>query len=390
MAAILDKPELRIYEIRKRQHHKMVVTIVLLSLIIAAILFGGIYYTISNKKYTSYKVIHSVDKNDTSSAKYYTYQNGYIRMSRDGIMAVDKDGHQIWNDTYQMKDPQIDIKGEYACVSDRGSKLLQIYGPNGEESSVQTDNPIIKGVIAAQGVTAVLVSGDGEDYIYYYSKEGKILVKRGTYVKNDGFPVDISISRDGDKLATSYVNFAKGETSSKVTFLNFSGTGKNYIDNIVGATDFGKTLVADIEFINNNTVCAFGDDKFSVYSMERTPELLFTKDLKSQVKTVFYNENYIGFVLKEEESATGNQIVVYDLKGKTVFDKTSDFDYSSISLNGKEIILTSARDWLIYKMNGRVKMNCHFDQEIAGILPSSGRNRFVIINDKTIDEVKLK
>ncbi len=390
MAEILDKPELRIYEIRKRQHRKMVVTIALLSLIIAAILLGGIYYTISNKKYTSYKVIHSMDKNDTSSAKYYTYQNGYIRMSRDGIMAVDKEGHQIWNDTYQMKDPQLAIKGDYACVSDRGSKLLQIYGPKGEEASIQTDNPIIKSVIASQGVTAVLVSGNGKDYITYYSKEGTRLLERGTYEKNDGFPVDICISGDGDKLVTSYVNFSKGETSSKVTFLNFSSTGKNYIDNIVGATDFGKTLVADIEFINNNTLCAFGDDKFSVYSMERTPDLLFTKELKNQVKTVFYNENYIGFVLKDLESAGGNQIVVYDLKGKIVFDKTSDFDYSSISLNNKEITLTSARDWLIYKLNGRVKLNCHFDQEIAEVLPMADRNKYIIINDKTIDEVKLK
>lgn len=390
MAVILEKPELRIYEIRKRQHHKMVVILLLLSLIVAAVLIGGIYYTINNKKYTSYEVLHSYQKKDTGSARYYAYGSGYIRMSRDGIMAVDKSGNQIWNDTYQMKDPQMDIKGDYVCVSDRGSKLLQIYGPKGEESSVQTDYPIIKSVIASQGVTAVLLSGEGEDYIRYYSKEGKRIINRRTVEKDDGFPLDISISADGTKLVTSYVNFIKGEMSDKITFLNFNNLGKNYIDNIVGASNFGQTLVPDVEFINNNTVCAFGDDKFRVYSIDKTPELLFKDALKSQIKNVFYNENYIGFVLRDNESSTDNQIVIYNLKGKVIFDKKTDFDYSSISLNGEELLLTSSRDWLIYKLNGKVRMSCHFDNEIANILPAPGRNRFIMINDQTIDEVKLK
>lgn len=389
MAVILEKPELRIYEIRKRQHHKMVILLLLISLIAGALLIGGIYFTVSNKKYTKYEVLRSSQKNDTGSAKYYPYAGGYIRISRDGIMAVDSGGHQSWNDTYQMKDPQIDIKGEYACVSDRGSKLLRIYGPKGEESSVQTDYPIIKSVIASQGVTAVLVSGKDEDYIRYYSKEGGRLLDRRTVEKDDGLPMDISISKDGTKLVTSYVNFAKGEMSNKITFLNFNNLGKNYIDNIVGVFDFGQTLVPDVEFINNNTACAFGDDKFSVYSMEKTPELLFENTLKNQIKTVFYNEKYIGFVLKDDES-TNNRIVVYDLTGKIVFEKSIDFEYSSISFNKEEILLTASRDWLIYKMNGRIKVSCHFDKEVADIMPVPGNNRYIMINDQTIDEVKLK
>lgn len=390
MAVILEKPELRIYEIRKRQHRKRLALLISLTVILAAILIGGIYYTLSNKKYTGYEVTHSTEKSDTGSASYYIYGSGYIRMSRDGIMAADSSGNQLWNDTYQMKDPQIAVCGDYASVSDRGSKSLQIYGPKGAESSISTEYPIIKSAVSSQGVTAVLLSGKGENYIRYYSKEGGVLVERRTLEKEDGFPVDFDISRDGTKLVTSYVVFTKGELSNKITFFNFDQVGKNYIDKLVGAYDFGQTLVPDVEFINNNTVCAFGDDKFTVYSMERTPEEVFEDTFKTQIRTVFYSESYIGFVLKEDDSTESSRIVVYDLKGNVVFSKNTDFDYSSIRINGEEIIMTSSRDWIIYKMNGKVRMSCHFDKEIAEILPAWGRNRYIIINDQTIDEVKLK
>lgn len=391
MAVILDKPELRIYEIRKRQHRKRLIILLLLAAIAAVIAIGGVFYTISNKRYTDYEVVESTKKSDTNSARYYLYGNGYIRVSRDGIMAANSNGNQLWNDTYQMKDPQVDVCGEYVSVGDRGSKLLKIYGPKGEESTIDTNKPIIKSVVASQGVTVALLNGNGENYVNYYTKEGgKEIISRRTVEKTDGFPVDISISKDGTKLVTSYVFFTKGELANKVTFFNFGGVGDNYTDKIVGAVDFKTTLIPDVEFINNNTVCAFGDDKFSVYSMEETPETIYEKKLDSKVKTVFYNESYIGFVLNDEENAESNRIVIYDLKGNKVFHKNTDFAYNTISLKGDEIVLTGSRDWIIYQMNGKVRMTSHFENEVAQILPASGRNRYIMINDETIDEVKLK
>jgi len=391
MAVILEKPELRIYEIRKRQHRKRVITLIILGVIAAVIALVGVFYTINNKRYTDYEVIKSIKKSDTGSARYYTYGSGYIRVSRDGIMAADSSGNQLWNDTYQMKDPQVSVNGDYVSVSDRNSKQLKIYGPKGIESSNELNNPIIKSVIASQGVTAVLLSGKGENYVNYYVKEGgKEIVSRRTTEKEDGFPVDISISKDGTRLVTSYVFFTKGELSNKVTFFNFGGVGDSYIDKVVGANDYKTTLIPDVEFINNNLVCAFGDDKFTIYTMEETPEVKFEKELDSKVKTVFYNESYIGLVLEDADNTDNSRIVVYDLDGNIVFRKNTDFSYSTISLNGEEIVLTSSRDWLIYQLNGKVRMTSHFEKEIAQILPAPGRNRYIMINDETIDEVKLK
>ncbi|WOO39100.1 DUF5711 family protein [Anaerocolumna sp. AGMB13020] len=391
MAVILEKPELRIYEIRKRQHRKRIITLIILALIAAVIALGGAFYTISNKRYTEYEVIKSIQKSDTGSAKYYTYGSGYLRVSRDGIMAADSSGSQLWNDTYQMKDPQVSVNGGYVSVSDRGSKQLNIYGPKGLESSNEMNYPIIKSVIASQGVTAVLLSGKGENHINYYAKEGgKEIVNRRTTEKEDGFPVDISISKDGTKLVTSYVFFSKGELSNKITFFNFGGVGDSYIDKIVGADAYGTTLIPDVEFVNNNTVCAFGDNMFTIYKMEETPEAKVKKELDSKVKTIFYNESYIGLVLEDADNIDSSRIVVYDLDGNIVFRKNTDFSYSTISLKGEEIVLNSSRDWLIYQLNGKVRMTSHFEKEIAQILPAPGRNRYIMINDETIDEVKLK
>ncbi len=390
MALELDKHELRSYEVRKRRH-RQIITVVTVILAIAAIVV--VYFAVNlilHKNYTSYEVINKQERKDSNSARYVKYGSGVIRYSRDGAMAMDGAGNLLWNGTFEMKDPILDVQDKYAVVSDRGYKTLQIFNGAGKMTTVNVPNAIIKSEIANQGVVAVLMDGDGVNYIGLYSEDGKELVGRRTVNEKDGFPLDISLSEDGRKLVTSYLAMGDGKVHSVVTFYNFGGVGQNYVDNVVGGGyDFGQAIVPRIEFVNNNMVCAFGDDGFSLYSMEQTPKEVYKETFKSEVKSIFYSGKYVGFVLNNGDGTDKYRLLLYDLNGKVVLDKAMNYEYDTIYLSDEEIVLHSNLEWVILRINGQVKFHYTFETDISYILPVNNLDKYIIIDNVNMQEVKL-
>ncbi len=391
MATGLERKELRSYEIRKRKHKKKVITIVIIAIL--TMLAGAAFfiYHLLHKNYTGYQVLHTTERIDSSTSKYLSYGTGILRYSRDGAMAMDGAGNLLWNGAYDMKDPIIDICGKYVAVSDRGHETIQVYNGEGGVSTINVLNPILKVEVANQGVVAVLMDGAGENYITLYSLEGKALVGIGTTVPEHGVPVDISLSDDGKKLVTSYVSIKNGTMENKVTFYNFDEVGQNYNWRIVASFDYGQSLVPNVEFIDNDKVCVFADNKFDIYAMEEIPKLTSEVTLPSEISSVFYNENNVGFSLinKDEDGDAPFRILVYDLNGKVQLDKNLNLEHANIELYGDELIIHSGAEWKIWRLNGGVKLNYTFEGNVSYIFPANNLDRYVVIDDQNIREVTL-
>lgn len=389
MAIELEKRELRSYEIRKHKQKQREIIITIIIVFIAIGLVAFVVNQILHKNYMSYQVIHTVERSDSSSASYQNYGTGVLKYSRDGAVELDVAGNPLWNGTFEMKDPILDICDRYVAVSDRGYKEVQIFNGKGGMSTVSVLNPIMKTEVANQGVVAVLMDGKAVNYIGLYDETGKSLVDIRTTTQKDGYPIDISLSNDGRKLVTSYAAVINGAIQNKITFYNFGGVGQNYVARVVGGYDYGQTLVPKIEFIDNNTVCAFGDDKFSIYSMKEIPELVYEKTFKSEIKSVFYSNKLIGFVLNNTEGDDKYRILLYDLKGKEVLNKTMNYDYDHVTLSGDELILYSDLEWIIFKSNGVEKLHYNFENNISFILPVNNKDKYIIIDNLNMEEVKL-
>ena len=389
MAIELEKHELRSYEIRKRKQkqRKTIITIIIIFIAIGFVAF--VVNQILHKNYISYQVIHSTQRSDSSSASYQKYGTGVLKYSRDGAVELDGIGNPLWNGTFEMKDPIVDISDRYVAVSDRGYKEVQIFNGKGGISTVSVLNPIMKTEVANQGVIAVLMDGNEVNHIGIFDETGKSLVDIRTTTQEHGYPVDISLSNDGRKLVTSYAAVINGAVQNKITFYNFGGVGQNYVARVVGGYDYGQTLVPNIEFIDNNTVCAFGDDKFSIYSMKEIPELQYEKKFDSEIKSVFFSNKLVGFVLNNKEGDDKYRVLLYDLKGKEVLNKTMNYDYDHITLSGDELIMYSDLEWIIWKSNGVEKFHYKFDNNISYILPVNDKDRYMIIDNLNMQEVKL-
>jgi hypothetical protein len=148
-------------------------------------------------------------------------------------------------------------------------------------------------------------------------------------------------------------------------------------------------LVPDVEFITNDIAAAFGDNKFSLYSIEQTSKLIYEENLTKEIKTVLHNEKYIGFIFNNSEGNDKYQLVLYDLQGKRILDKGINFEYDTAMLSGDEIILYSNLDWRIIKTNGQEKFKYTFTNNISYIMPFNNADKYLVIENQKIDEVKL-
>ena len=389
MAIELERRELRSYELRKKKHKQKITLMVAIGLTIAVIIGTFVIKQILDKNYTTYEVVHTTKREDSSSAMYKSYKSGVVRYSRDGIMAMDGTGNMLWNGTFEMTNPIVDICEDYVVVADRGGKTLQIYSGKGQSKSIPVLNNILEVEVANQGVVAVLMESKGSNIIEMYSEDGTWLTDiRTTNVKN-GFPIDIDLSNDGRKLVTSYMFLNNGVVQNKVTFYNFGPVGRSYEDQVVGSYDYGQTIVPQVEFVNNDTVAVFGDHKISIYNVPNVPKLTYEEEFVNEIKSVIYSTKYIGVVLNNSEGEDKYQIIIYDLKGNVLLKENINYEYKTISFAGDDIIMYSDTGCKILNINGNEKFNFNFDRNISYLFPINNADKYILIDDVNMEEIKL-
>ncbi len=385
----MEKRELRSFEIRKRKYKRRILILSILLILLAITIAAIFIYRLMNRNYIAFQVVNTTERNDSNSARYLSYGSGVLRYSRDGAMAMDGAGTLLWNGTYEMNDPIVDVCDKYVSVSDRGYETVQIFNGEGGMATVNVHNPIIKTEIANQGVVAVLMDGTDMNLIELYSADGDFLAEIKTVTAQDGYPIDMTLSDDGRKMVTSYVSVNNGKIQNKVTFFNFGEVGQNFESRVVAYEDYKQTLVPNVQFINKDTVCVFGDNKFDIYNMKEIPELVSGVSLPSEVKSLFYSSSYIGFVLKNEKGEKQDRILVYDLLGNVKLDKAMDIENARSTLSEDELIMYNDTEWEIWRLNGRVKLRYTFESNISYVLPVNNLDLYVVVDDHSMNEVKL-
>lgn len=388
MAKDNEGQSLRDYENRKRRYKKrrrLIVSIFTIILLCGASVY---LYHLYNRNYKSYEVIHTIENAGEGAVNYLSYGSSVIKYSRDGAEAIGEKGSLIWNGSYEMKAPIADSCGKYAVVADKGGKSIEIFDGSGIAGSITTIYDIIKVEIAAQGVVAALMEDGETNYIYLYDVDGTVLGEKVTDVNNSGYPIDFSLSDDGEKLVISYLSVTQGELISTVAFFNFGEVGQNYTDRFVGGYEFNDIIIPRVTFLNNNTVCVYKENGFLIYSMDEIPNMVHEENVEGSIKSILYNESYCGVVVAND-GAESSKLMLYNLSGHKVLDRSLDFDYQTIFLSKEEIIMYDNSTCNIMKINGNQKFKYTFDNNITAFYPMNNIDRYYFIGAAGISEISL-
>ena len=162
--AMTQKHNLRTVEIDRenldkklRAHRRKVAVLVVfvLLLLTAAAIVTYIYY--ENKIYSSYDVISSTERSDTSASDFTEFQGKLLKCTNDGAVYTDLVGNLIWNQTYEMDHPVVQKNGNYVAIYELNGTQVYILDTINLQGSIHTTMPIQKVSIAAQGTAAVLM-----------------------------------------------------------------------------------------------------------------------------------------------------------------------------------------------------------------------------------------
>lgn len=376
-------------EPKKKRHFGWVIVIVLL-LILAG---GGYYFVQRSKIYNDFRVLSRTESTDATQMSYLAYNGSLIKYSQEGISYLDRNGNAVWVESYKMKQPMVAVSDEYIAVADLNGNSVYIFNSAGKVNSIEVPYTICNLDVASQGVFAVVLENEKENYIELYDRQGDNLVRRRTTIEESGYPLDIALSNDGKKLVTSYITIEGITVKNSIAAYNFGDVGQNETDRLVGGfNNLGNTIVPKIEFLNNDTICAFGDDQFIFYSMREKPsEKSVIDDFQQEVESIFYNSRYVGIVVRE--SAEKNDLYrlrVFDSNGNERFSKGMNFTYHNIYATEDEIIIIGTSESQIYDFWGNLKFSYTFPKEVNNIVPTGSPRKYIVVYDDATELIELQ
>lgn len=282
-----------------------------------------------NRGYKTFEIVEVIDKNDDVSVHYQVIGDGLIRYSKDGAMFTDKNGDVAWNQSFEMANAQVASCGDFVAIADIGSNQIRLFNQAGQIAVIDALYPVSTVEIANQGVTAAILSDGQQHYIDLYDAAGTDLVKIKATMTNTGYPLDLALSEDGTKLAVSYLMINGGNMTTKLVFYEFGKTKEDSEASVVGTYEYSQ-IFPKINFINNNTMVAFGEAGFEIFSMKSGKlELVMEKLFDNEIKSIFYNEQYVGFVFRNDGNFVGEHVDQSESSETTLDTQSSSDDQSS-------------------------------------------------------------
>lgn len=393
MASLIERNEIKRYEENKKKAKRKKQILIIGSIVMCICLeIVHLVYRM-NTTYKGYTIIKSVERADSNSVVYMPYGKNFIKYSKDGASGFRPDGEILWNGSYEMKNPKAVTCGNYVAVADIGGKDVYIFNGVDTGTYMEMDSPIEQIAVANQGVFAVVLKKNGEANINIYDPYNTIeqlKVSIATSTDNDGFPVDIALSKDGQKLVTSYLNVQNGVLESSLNFYNFDNVGKNSVDRIVGSRPLEQKVVVDIDFLDNNTICAYTKDGFRLYSMKETPQDIEVVEIKETINSVASNSKYIAVVTEENNRVeVPYKLFVYNTNGEKVLEKDITFTYDNIEMGEDEVILYSKREAHIIRLNGKEKFNCQLASSASFFFPIIDEDKYLLIDGNSLKQIRM-
>lgn len=373
-----------------RQHRKKIVIRIAVIAVSAAVLVAaaGIYFQL--KEYTEYEVSSEIERSDSEATEYEIFAGNVLRYNHDGAFYADASDALIWNQAFEMQNPYADISENYAALADLQGTQIYIMDAAGLQGEIKTNRPIEAVNIAKQGTIAVLTQADGISYLELYNRKGENLASGEIHVANSGYPLDIALSSDANKLAVSILDIGKGKARTTIAFYNFGSVGQNEIDNIVCSYSYDDTIMPEIDFITNDRMIAFGDNRVILFEGAQKPEETETLQLEKEVKSIFYDAEYFGLVFSGSK-ANRHKLEIYDMKMKLRLEKEYKMPYQNIEfLENHEICIRDEYECEIYTLRGTRKFAYKFDNALYKIFSNGIGRRYTFILDGVIEQVKLK
>lgn len=343
-----------------------------------------------NKIYVDSVVVSSVETTMSQNGKTVPFSGYILTYSKDGASCIDTKGGAVWNETFEMQNPLIDICQNVVAIGDYNGRNIYVMNTESLLGQIVTNKPIRSFCVAANGVVAVVLDDSDVTLICLYDTEGEELVRFRTTMKESGYPFKVAISPNGKLVCVSYLFVDSGELKSSVAFYNFGAVGQNNTDNYVSGYDYLDVVVGYVHFLDDKTMFAVSDDRIMFFGGAQKPINIAESFLNGDVQQIFYGKESVGLVFMNTDSSSRYRLDVYNKSGQLSRSVDFDLEYSDIVFHENQIIIYNESECQIYTMNGVEKYAGHFEKAVSVLMPSSSSYKYILVTADSIDTIELK
>lgn len=368
------------------------------------LLIGLSIYLYSKRRFSRLGLRWTTEFSDKegSVAEYFSFADGVVKVSKDGASYLSSSGKLLWNQAYEMASPLTAIHGSYMVIGEENGSELYILSSEGLSGQGESSLPIKKLSISERGVVYALLEDGDSSYITVFSKEGKNLdIGIKSVLSGDGFPMDFSVSNDGEELLVAYSYLDKSTLKSRAVFYNFSSLGKNVgADRVVGGftENFTGKMLGRVHFFSNEESFVAYNGGLSFFStrVKTSPEEKKNLEILGTIRMIAYDDSYLAVLTdntkeKEEENY---RLLLFRKNGEKLFDKALSFSGSNMELNGDKIFLYQEKSYQVYDFSGRLRYNGNTEDRLLYLRSASdihlGGSELILCFPNKVERVRIQ
>lgn len=416
--------QLRQFERMRDRRNKVRFWLIFGIAILAVILLAAAFFALRYYRYTDYELKWEKELPEGSFSGYEHFEENVVRYSHDGATYFDKDGKEIWVDTYEMSNPKAYVSGNYICIYDALGTQIKIYNSVGPVGDATTLKPITKAVVSESGVCAAILEDNDAAYITFFKKDGTDLdITIKSRLEGDGYPVDIALSPEGTQLISAFAYLDGGVMKSKVVFYDFSEIGKNTPNRLVGGFEepFSDSIVARVCFLNSTYSYAVADTGVYIFSSKNisSPELVNTIVTGEHIESIVNFRNHLGVIYSdlndgsnvtddgseddnkqdktpedgsqaEAEPMKNYRLVVYNADGSILFKKEFDDEFDTLQADDSFVYVLGNDICTIYNLHGIVKFSDYMEDPARMITHGNMPGNFVFSGTTYMKDYQFK
>ncbi len=376
----------------KIRKHRIMVVVRTITIIVAAVLITvAAYVSWRDKSYSEAQFSSGIRISDSTGASAINLGGYVLQYSKDGASCINAEGEALWNQTYQMQNPTVHTCKDVVAIGDYNGHNIYVANTSGSLGQIDTNLPIRDFCVASQGVVAAVLDDQTVTWIYLFDATGNTLASFKTTMQDSGYPVDVSISPSGELVCVSYLKADNGDLKTSVAFFNFGAVGQNATDNYASGYDYPGTVVPYVQFMNDSKIFAAADDRIMFFSGSEVPTSqteALTGD--EEIRSVFYNESYVGVVYVNNTDEGAYRLQVYGSTGNLQTTIFFNIEYVDVLFDNDQIMIYGEDEFLLCDMSGNEKYKSSFDNAVRVLIPTAVRSKFIMVTRNAIETMELK
>ena len=367
------------YILRQKEKRRDRFRDVLTGIALIFVLAAGILLYAHNYTYSTYHLDELSALGDLQKTQLYPFGIGTLAVGIDSVTYLENDTVK-WTQSLSFDDPILVKKGSFFALCDRNGYEFHIGDRSGILATSRVSRRIRGLDISSAGVTAVFTETNDAAYITYFDRFGnRLQVEVKTVFTASGYPLNIALSPDGQKLLVNFYSLQNGIGESRTVLYDFQNGKSSEAYAAYKIEDYydDGTLIMDAAFFDNTHAAVVGDReiRFLTYSYVKKVEVSETViSLSDNVRSVLFSDSHL---LVTEDTAAGCVCTVYSSEGRVKSRFIVPTDYDAVAFNDKSLVFLSGNGCVYYNISGRKR----YEGMLVGKPVSSVLlNRSLIIN----------